>query len=385
MAGTVLEPQLTRRRAGRIQFDLAGPTDDAGIRRLLRENPMGGRISICLEREPNYFADESFPGELKQTIVARESGRIACMGSCVTRNRFVNGEVRRVGYLGGLRLDAACGGRFDILRRGYECFRELQESAPADFYFTSIASDNERAIRLLEHGVRGMPRYQFAAEFVTLLIPINRSRERKEAVGGKASRTAEDLQLRKALGFLNANNRNYQFAPCWSVEQLTAFEGLGLGQSDFCAIEDEAETIACAALWDQRRFKQTIIRGYAPELALARPVLNALTRFTNQPRLPAVGETLAHAFVTHLATRNQDPVILPLLNMIASLCTRAANRGIELLTLGFAAHDPRLATIRRHFRCRAYQSRIYVVSWPGIGGTARDLDERVLAPEVALL
>jgi hypothetical protein len=56
-----------------------------------------------------------------------------------------------------------------------------------------------------------------------------------------------------------------------------------------------------------------------------------------------------------------------------------------LLTLGFASNDPRLASIRRHFRCREYVSRLYVVSWPGIGGTARELDDRPLAPEVALL
>jgi hypothetical protein len=44
-----------------------------------------------------------------------------------------------------------------------------------------------------------------------------------------------------------------------------------------------------------------------------------------------------------------------------------------------------LAEARGRFRSREYRSRLYVVRWPGIGGAARELDDRCLAPEVALL
>jgi hypothetical protein len=74
-----------------------------------------------------------------------------------------------------------------------------------------------------------------------------------------------------------------------------------------------------------------------------------------------------------------------LLHLFQQLANSARRRKIELLTLGFASNDPRLQIIRRNFRCREYLSRLYVVSWPGIGGTARELDDRPLAPEVALL
>jgi len=41
--------------------------------------------------------------------------------------------------------------------------------------------------------------------------------------------------------------------------------------------------------------------------------------------------------------------------------------------------------VRAKFRCREYHSRIYIVRWPDLGGSAIELDGRVLAPEVALL
>src|ERR1043166_3096115 len=61
-------------------YSLATRSDDAGIRRLLRENPMPGQIAFSLEREPDYFADGDLAGEEKQTIVACESKRVVCVG-----------------------------------------------------------------------------------------------------------------------------------------------------------------------------------------------------------------------------------------------------------------------------------------------------------------
>jgi hypothetical protein len=82
-----------------------------------------------------------------------------------------------------------------------------------------------------------------------------------------------------------------------------------------------------------------------------------------------------------LASKNDASLI----RLIQHLSNAARQRDIELLTFGFASNDPRLSFVRKHFRCREYQSRIYLVHWPGIGGTARDLDNRILAPEIALL
>src|SRR5436305_15344875 len=106
MARTLLDRQLTARRANRVRFELATESDDFEIRRLLREQPMPGRISLSLERGSRYFADAALPNAEKQTIVAREFGRLVCVGSCAIRRCFVNGQPRRVGYLGGLRLAA---------------------------------------------------------------------------------------------------------------------------------------------------------------------------------------------------------------------------------------------------------------------------------------
>lgn len=334
MAGAVLARELS---AGSVTFSLAEQSDDAGIRALLRNNPVRGRISISLEREPNYFADADTAGQLKQTIVAREAGRIVCVGACTALNRFVNGAARRVGYLGGLRLDDSCAGRFDILRRGYEFFRELQEDEPADFYFTSIASDNERARRFLQRGFKGMPKYEFVGEFVTLVVSTRRSPMKLDCVSNDAGPS--------------------QFAPCWNVEDF-GFQEIATG----------------AGVWDQRAYKQTVVSGYETPIRRMRWVINLFNGLIGAPKLPRIGEQLSMAFGVGASGRN-----------VGALVRETRRIGVEMLVVGFDARDPVLDIIRKKFRCREYRNRIYVVRWPGIGACADDLDGRLLGPEVALL
>jgi hypothetical protein len=377
MARAVLECELIPASTGRLRFALASEADDADIRRLFRENPMAGRISLSFEHEPNWFSDAGLPEQSKQTIVAREADRVVCAGFCSIRRRFVNGAPRRVGYLGGLRLCSRQAGRFDILRRGYEFFRTLQSDNPADFYFTSIASDNHAARRFLERGLPGMPAYEFIGEFITLLLPAQHRPPAPNCATAPVPATDELIAL------FNDHGCRQQFAPYWSNAELTALNPLGLRKSDFRFIHRRGQVVAGAALWDQRAFKQTVIRGYASGLALARPALNLASRIVGGTRLPAVGQTLANAFVSHLNVAPDEPDAL--IALTAELRSLAAQRQIAMLTMGFAANDSRLATIRRSFRVREYHSRLYLVRWPGTGGAARDLDARILAPETALL
>ncbi len=330
MAGALLEREL--KTENRIRFHVATQADDPEIRRLLRNNPMRGAISISLEREPDYFTE--IPGETRTTIIARSDSRLVCVGSCAFRSRFVNGVPRHVGYLGALRLDAPYGGRFDILRRGYKYFYELQKVEPADFYFTAIASDNIPARKFLERQLPGMPRYEFIGEFVTLLIPTRSAKARIDLPPANSK---------------NEVGANFQFAPC--------------------------DKMPARPIWDQRHFKQTVIRDYSPFLTILRPALNLFGA-----RLPAVGATLSNAFVTDVPA-----IEAALPDWLASLLHEAHERRIHFLTVGFAANDPRLKTVRRHFRAREYSSRLYIVGWPDCGGAARELDQGILAPEAALL
>ena len=141
--------------------------------------------------------------------------------------------------------------------------------------------------------------------------------------------------------------------------------------------------IACAAIWDQRAIKQTVVRGYGHRLRWARPLINLGSLMLSRPRLPRVGKPISHAFLSHLAVDMLQPHLAELLFLF--LQEPARRRGIDYLTIGFDARDPRLWKFRKLFRPREYVSRLYAVHWEDGAKLAECLDDRALAPEVALL
>jgi hypothetical protein len=393
MAGTITESQLTIRPSSAVKFTVATAEDDPAIRRLLRENPMSGEISVSFEHEPDYFHGVQVAGAEDQTILAFQDGRLVCLGRCSIRDRYINGKIHRIGYLSDLRLDSSVRGRFDIVRRGYQFFRELQHDHPTNFYFTSITSDNFRSIRLLERGLPGMPLYQPLADFVTLLIPVPHNLKKLERL---TERTRASLKVRgievvsgsnryvhQLVEFLNSQAGRCHLTAKWDEEKLRSLWQNGLTLSDFQVLIDAGKVKGCAALWDQRSFKQIVIRGYSRRLSFVLPLLNWGASLFGSPRLPAVGSTLAHGFLSPLAVAPEEVQCLPALVELSFLA--AASRGLEFLTLGFSANDPRLAIVRKKFGCREYKSRFFQVRWRDQNLEEPVLNNDLIFPEVALL
>ena len=359
-----------------VRFALATRADDAAIRRLLRENPMRGAVRVGFEREPDYFRGADLAGGEDQTIVAHDGARLVCMGRCTRRECWVDGAARRVGYLAELRLDAAARGRFGILRDGYAFFHALQRDSPAELYFTSIAADNDRARRLLENGTRGLPAYAFLAELDTLLVAV----PRRPRAGRMSVEAATPERVPDLLRVLNGHGRRHQLAAVWTAENLRSLAQHGLPLERFLLAMDGGQVVACGALWDQRGFRQTVIRGYSRALAVARPFVNLASRILGTPRLPRAGSVLAHAFLSPLAFAEGAAALLP--DFIAEFFPLAAGLGIEFLTLALPTDDPRLPALRRRFSTRTWRSRLYRVAWPE--QASHDLSGTFL-PEVALL
>jgi hypothetical protein len=394
MDGHAVESELGA-RAGSTRFELATAQDDADVRRLLRENSMPGRVSISLEREPDTRLAAAVEGDLHQTIIGRDQkdGRVIAMGSVSVRERYLNGQPTRVGYLGQLRLDHSYRPRMSVIRGGYALLRDLHPSLGVRLYLTSIASDNIAARRLLERGLSGMPVYRPLCEFVTLVFHRVRNGEfRKVPSRVRAELRKRGLTLRHGspelmsdiAQSLDATLSQMQFAPRWSRVDLGSLERYGLRPNHFRIVFESDRALACAAVWDQRDLKQAVLRGYPLALRLARIPLNLISPLTRLPRLPPIGGQLSHAFVSHFVFPLDRPELIE--PLIRSLHGSAHSLGVDSLTIGFDARDPRLPIVRRAFGGREYRTQLYVVHWPEDATVASAVEgDRLVAPEVALL
>lgn len=386
MAGAAVARGLRAapRAPGALRAELATPADEPALRRLLRDNPMGGAVRLTLEREPDAHIAAAAEGEPHATAVLRRGdGAIVAMGSRAVMDVFVNGAPRRVGYLSQLRVAPRQRGRLRALAAGYALLRAQRAADEEPYELTSILADNAGARRLLEAGLPGLPAYRALGSFVSLVIPTGRAR-RPRPPRGLRLEPGSPARLEAIAACLERNHRRFQLARRWAPDVLRSpRRSPGLAPHDFHVALDGEAVVGCLALWDQRAFKQVVVRGYGGALLRFRRFVNLAAPLLGLPRLPDPGQALSQAYLSHVAVDGDAPAVFTALLDEALAGARA--RGIALVVAGFAAGHPLLHVARRRRRARAYESVLYAVHDDGGAEAVAALDGRALHVEVALL
>ena len=367
-----------------MRFDLATSGDDAEIRRVLRENPLAGEVRLSLEREPDSFIAGAVQGDRYQMVVARDepAGPVVGMGSRAILEAWIDGAPGPIGYLSQLRVDRPYRGRGKAILKAYAFMRQLHADGAVPFYVTTIVEDNLAARRLLEANLPSMPRYHAVGRLVTLALRVRRAASRRAAGVSVAQAGADSLD--EVVSCLGRHGRRHQFAPRWSRELLRCPRRChGLRPEDFFVARRGDRVVGCAACWDQRGFKQTVVRGYGPRLRWARHAVNAVGPWFGLPRLPRPGDAVRSVFLSHVAVDDDDPEVLVGLVDAAMASRHAADA--DYLVMGLAESSPLLGVVKGTYACRAYPSLIYIVHWEDGAAAAAALGRRVPHLEVAIL
>ncbi len=371
--------EVAEHLAAGFRYRIATVDDDATLRRMLCENDMPSWVQLSLEREPSYFAGTSLMGS-STTVIARQirtPGRPVGMYTYATLPCHLNGQGGKTGYLGMLRVNPAFRHRIRVLKHGFRSIPVLVTRAVVDAVcFTSIAHDNRPARRLLESNLKGMPIYRPVGELETLAITTaNGQRSRR-------LRPATTRDIPALVVFYNRQLAAYQFAPFLTEDWLgNLSRAQGLQLSDFMILEDAGTMRGCLALWDQRAFKQSVIRGYRFPLNRLRPVYNLWATLTGRLCLPPVGTRLDAVFIAFMALdrRGEPFVIEALLHVLAVMREQGAAVGV----LGISPLNPLRDRLHTYFSPTVYRTCIDTVSWPGKAPPS--LDQRPPQPEIALL
>jgi hypothetical protein len=369
-------------RARRFDVELACETDDERVRRLLREHALPGDVALTFEREPDSAIAAAIEGDVHQTMVARgrDAGEIAGIASRAERNVFLNGQPARLGYLGQLRTDLRGHRVGALLDEGFAFCRALHEQGNVAAYLTAIVEDNHAARRLL-CGLRSSsaPRFIRAGGLVTMAIPRARGRRLRDSTGLEVRRGSVEL-LPDIVACLDRNGRRYQFTPRWTIEDLlSAKRTPGLEPRDFLVAIAGGRVVGCAATWDQRGFKQVVVRGYSQRLARWRRVVNLAGPWVGVPALPAVGRPLEFVYLSHVAVDDDRA------DVTAALVSEARRRlpaDVNYMVTAFAEGSPMLAAAGHH---RTYRSALYLACWADGQHLVESIDARLPHPEVAIL
>lgn len=365
--------------AGPFRFEAARREDDAEIRKLLRAQPLGGRVRLALTREPSVRGAAEVEGNRHHTVVARDDqGNVVGVGSRSVRQFWLGGEKVLVGYLGQLRRSDGGTRHMRLLARGFAELELSRRGDEASFDLTSIVADNASARRLLERGLPGFPRYRPVGDIMTLMLEVNRRRVgTKKIVRGTRERMAEVAR------FLAGELSRHPFAPVWTEDVLlSASRSRGLAPGDFLILEDGGRITGCCAVWDQRAFKQVLVHGYDDRLTRLRPWINLGRRMARRPTLPSPGRQLDLGYVSHFVVTGSRRSSIAL---VRAAMASARDKGLDHLVLGLPARDPLTGVLQKTFRAHTYASTLYVVHRPGDSSWNRALGGGLPRVEVATL
>jgi hypothetical protein len=370
-------------------FRLATQADNAALRRLLRDNPMPGSISLTFEREPDYFVAAGLDGTLSQTVVSidEQTGECQAMGARSVRPVYLNGKVQDIGYLGHLRVDLRRGWGLSLARqfaRSFAKFHELHGDGRVPFYLASIITENMPARRLLTAKIPGMPLAREYARMFTYAISPRRVRRETALPRGIRLERATPEHIPEIAACLQRNGARRQFAPHWPAHDLfTPARTPNLLPEDFSLAMQGSRVVGCLAIWDQTPFKQTIVRGYSGSMARWRPLINRLAHWIDVPYLPEIDAPFPYCYASHMAIDQDDPQIF--LALLRAACNETVRRWFKYFMIGLSESNPLRPVLTRSYLHITYASQLYLVAWEdGLAAIGR-VDGRVPGLEIAVL
>jgi hypothetical protein len=341
------------------------PEQDAELRTLLGETPMGQAVRVAFLREPNFFLTADIQGTFVQTFAGLLNGRVIGFATRAVRPSYVNGQPCDAGYLADLRLRPDHRGR-TYVARAYRFLRELHADGRVSVYSTVIVEDNRVALETIAANRAGLPRYTPLGRILTPAIYLGR---KLRDLGGDVVRGSVEM-LPDVVAKLNENR--LQFAPAWREEDFLVGRLHGFHVEDFYVLRRGRSIAGVLGTWDQRSFRQTVVLGYGGWLGALRPLVNLVRR----PPLPRPGLPLPFFYIAFVSTDDTAA--------FATLLRRAyrehAGGAYSHCTVGLHEDDPRLAVLADYPRT-PFAGRLFAVTLDG----PPDLDGRVPYVEAALL
>jgi len=366
----------------RPEIDFATLADDSAIRSLLRREPMPGNIRIRYEREPTFWIGCDAIGEDCRALVAREADHDEIVGLACrsTRRVFVNGDVRRLGYLGQLRVDSRFRGQW-LVSRGFSKLRQLHDADPLPAYLVAIVNGNREATGILvRRPRRAFPTFHAVADCRTVVILVNRPKPSLRSDATISAACKSDLD--DVAQFLNAQGSRRQFSLQWSEERLARLSSYGLDVNNFRIARRGGEIAGVAALWDQSGFKQAILDSYSGWLKTFAPSYNRVAPWLGLAALPLPGEKLLSAYLSLFCVANDDLSLSRVL--LRELYNLGQGRGLRYLFIGFDSRDPLMAATRNYIHV-VYPSRLYLAEWANGESIYEQLDRRPVNIDIATL
>lgn len=336
---------------------------DEGLRRLLRETPLQGRLAVSLEREPSFFH------EGMETVVAVVDGRVIACGTRRVRRAIWRGNSVDVAYLSDLRVHPDYQNRSGrVLLDGYRLLAENANRRPVPITWTAVFEKNLIAMRTLGRNRRSIPHYVDRGGLRSAMIWCCSSNKWPSHSGCRRAVEADRSDL---VVFLQRHFVKMALAPVFTPEDLR--------MEDFILIRENGVLVAAMAVADLRATQQIRIVSLPWELQMLRTLMKWLSPLFPFSILPSVGELMPLAYASFMAVADNNALLTNVLLRAARVV--AFQSSLRFLCTTFHEDDPRLGGLKG-LLATAVKGRLFQVM---LSGNSDDWTDEIPHIEAAWL
>lgn len=337
-------------------------SDGIEMLNLIESDSAKGNIELIYTRRPNAYLSYEKEGEAKIGLVKDDDGSILFQIACVVKSYYINGQVIKAGYVGGIRKKKDYKGIFN-----WKDITDFVTQTKCDIFYCSFLEDNRAALDIFSKKRKYIPEIFPVCEYTTYIInpdAIKKPKDRtnsKDMINSKDDNNLKDIgyifrQIRESdlsdvYKFLNEEGQKYNFAP--KVEDLfKQFHGLSI--SDCYILEDQGRILAFGALWDQSDYKQYIVTRYTGYMKFFKR-FSKFTEIMGYIPIPKENEILNFPTLTMFYSKDNKSHYY---NLFLYEIAKEIKKKYKMFIIGMTATHPN-DSIYKKIRCIKFKSCIY--------------------------
>lgn len=307
--------------------------DNEALVALARKTPMGGNISVRIDREPDFF----------RMIRARGGGTVlvACDGPVIVgtisssiRPFVLSGQCTRVAFVADFRVHPDLKGRGIAYRLCRAMGDHLRKDGP-EWVTAMIADGNERAMAFLQ-GRMKLPKFRSLGKFTSYqLFPSARRVDQ----GPYQVRMANKNEYEEINHVRQDFNKKYMFYSAAEFRPKNDEKEMGESQTrvqNSVAIRN-GQIVATLGLHDANDLKQIVIIRLPWPLRIVTTILRWTSGYLPIPKFPRMYQPVRILYLRHLAYRTGHEQAAKIL--IKSARKAAYEKNCLFAMIGFHERD----------------------------------------------
>lgn len=319
---------------GPIEIREASDADNEALLALTRATPMGGRIALRIDREPDFFALLRARGDAVVYVATQDQEVIGCLSAAI-HTAYVRGTPERIAHVGDMKVHPDFRGRQVTLRLIGALQVHLQ-SEGVDVCFSLVADGNKPVMTIAE-GRHGTPaQVQLGRFLVDELIPSPFRRKSRRYLIEEAS----ERDLPEIAGILDGHSKKRNFAPpiCLDDVQKLIEPTKPEAFRSLLVAREAGRVVATLTVEDTRTLRQNVLVGLPASLRVAVAVLRVLALPIPGLSVPRIGSQLSMLYVRFMGClEGCEEALRPLISEARALAYR---HRFTFLSVGLHERDP---------------------------------------------